>query len=288
MYNHANLGISYLLKLGYKNDNIIINVWPGSGKSGMPDLTTKNDNINWEIKLAVGQTITFTFQQFANMKEGDIVLIFSSYHKSDPVDVIKFGDILDGKYDHKYKFVVNLVLDISSATIVIEYLTNIGYYTNTEKIGRRMMALKRQYTMLTKPKLTTICGEVVKKAKDGIVIPSNYDGYVIAFLTSYKDLLEEVTSTKDNSVLMKEIRDDILKYLYFQLRESRDLKDVLLNVNNKWIRTTLRNILENFVCINILTEDDIHKIMNEGNVPEKYIKDDDQKYMKNNLDSREV
>lgn len=271
--SHENLGVNYLLKLGYKDDDIIINVYPGSGKSGMPDLTTKNDNINWEVKLAVGQIVTFTFQQLVNMQDDDIVLIFSSYNKSEPVDVIKFGDILDGKYDYKYKFVVETVLDISSATIVAEYLTNIGYYANTEQTGRKMMALKRQYTRLTKSQLATVSGEIVEKAKDGIVVPSNYDGYIITFLTSYKDLLEDVTSAEDNSVLMKEIRDDVLKYLHFQLRESRDLKQVLLNVHNTWVRSALMDILTSFADIDILTDDDIHSIMNKGVVPEKYVRD---------------
>ena len=268
---HENLGVNYLLKLGYKDDDIIINVYPGSGESGVPDLTTESDNINWEVKLAVGQTITFTSQQLMNMRDDDIILIFSSYHKSDPVDVVKFGDILEGKYDNKYKFVVDFILDISSASVVAEYLISIGYYTITEKAVRRMMALRRQYTKLTMPKLTTVSGELVKNAKGSIIVPSNYDGYILAFVTSYEDLLEEVSGAEDNVTIMKEIRDDVLKYLHFQLRESRDLKKVLLDIHNTYIRAKLIDILENFVNMDLLTEDDIHDIMNKGVVPEKYV-----------------
>lgn len=270
--HHENLGINYLLKLGYKEENIRSNYWSGDGESGKPDLTTIDDNKNWEIKVTRGNIVIFTSGQLIYMANDDNVLIFSEFKKDEPIDIVTFGDILDGKYDDKYKFIFDFNLDISWAGMVLEYLIDSGYYTNTEDVHRSMMALKRQYLHIMKP-LTTIYGEKVISplVKDGVVQVSD-ESYIISFLTSYKDLFHEIDSAEKNKILMTEIRDDILKYLFFQLDRSEQTKKIITNPHNKWIRSTLRKILSRLENIDLITREDIDDIMDKGIVSEKYIK----------------
>lgn len=269
---HENLGINYLLKLGYKGENIRSNYWPGSGESGKPDLTTIDDNKNWEIKVTRGSTVMFTSDQLVHMANDDNILIFSEFKKDEPIDIATFGDILDGKYDNRYKFIFNFNLDISWAGMVLEYLIDSGYYTNTEDVYRSMIALKRQYLRIIKP-LITISGEKVVSplVKDGVVQVSD-ELHIVSFLTSYKDLFREIDGAEKNNILMTEIRDDILKYLYFQLDRSEQTRKIIINPHNKWIRSTLRNILSRLEDIDLITREDIDNIMDKGVLSDKYIK----------------
>lgn len=113
--NHFKIGIDYLIKIGYRRQDIKVNNWGDiRERLGKPDITTINDGKNWEVKEVNTRSkiIYFTEAQKEKMNREDIILIFSKDNRDFPVDIIIFGDILDRKYDNRYKFKVQYIRDL--------------------------------------------------------------------------------------------------------------------------------------------------------------------------------
>lgn len=134
-YNkHESLGFNYLLSLGYDINDIVINRVYSRGSInrsniGKADLTTINDNKNWEVKKIVymfGKSkIIFTKEQIQKMNKDTTILIFDNgkkESKKEPelVDIIKFGDIFLQSDNKKYEYVVQMELDLQLAIIAID------------------------------------------------------------------------------------------------------------------------------------------------------------------------
>lgn len=91
---HERPGIKYLLSIGYKIKDIYIT-------NRSPDIITKNDNQGWEIKFVRSGRLYFTANQQC-MKRDTNILVFDN-NNSWPIDIIKFADILSGRY-YRYSF----------------------------------------------------------------------------------------------------------------------------------------------------------------------------------------
>lgn len=106
-YPHANIGIKYLIKIGYKIEEI----HPTYRGNGCPDIITfrNNETLYWEVKLISGaKNIFFTKDQIILMEKDTTILIFRKGQKDiDPIEIIRFRDLLNSEkysinvYGHK-------------------------------------------------------------------------------------------------------------------------------------------------------------------------------------------
>lgn len=113
---HEDKGIYYLKYLGYKNSDIRKN----NGGDGIADLSTMSDDQDWEVKIVgSSKSVGFTYEQIKNMRKDTNVLIFGTHGYP---DVLKFDDILSGKYKNKYNFIVNILLPLSAAINMTKYI----------------------------------------------------------------------------------------------------------------------------------------------------------------------
>lgn len=111
--SHTQLGIEYLMKIGYKEEEISTSWYPKNCEryrnSCRPDIITKTDCKGWEVKLIIGKSkIEITQNQFLYMDSDINVLIFG---KNGFIDVIKMGELLNSensKYDIRIVFRTNL------------------------------------------------------------------------------------------------------------------------------------------------------------------------------------
>lgn len=130
-HKHEYVGVLYLIQQGYNILDININtVYTKSGINdkniGKPDITTKNDKKNWEVKIITRarygfDKIVFTPEQIIRIPNDTEVLIF---FKGDPNprNIIKFGDIVSG-INKSYKYVVQMELDIDTALPIINQIS---------------------------------------------------------------------------------------------------------------------------------------------------------------------
>lgn len=91
---HERPGIKYLLSMGYKIKDIYIT-------NRSPDIITKNDGQGWEIKFVKSGRLYFTANQLC-MERDTNILVFDN-NNSDHIDIVKFADILSGRY-YRYSF----------------------------------------------------------------------------------------------------------------------------------------------------------------------------------------
>lgn len=113
IHKHEMLGINYLISKGYKSEDIRINSGIGT-PTGTPDLTTLNDNREWEVKrITAGLVIEFTSAQLC-MDPDTNILIFE--HNGDFIESIKFDKILKDATQYRSRFSFNLGLDDALST----------------------------------------------------------------------------------------------------------------------------------------------------------------------------
>lgn len=109
--HHAQLGIEYLMKIGYKEDEILTSGIPencGYDRNCRPDIITKTDCKGWEVKFLIGKKILITENQFLYMEPYVNILIFG---KDGFMDIIKMEELLNienQKYDIRIVFRTNL------------------------------------------------------------------------------------------------------------------------------------------------------------------------------------
>lgn len=123
---HEYYGVRYLLSIVYKQYEISLN---GGEPAGYPDITTFRiiDDLNddeklWEVKIVNNNTIIFGFDQIFHMSRDANVLIFrKDQEEIEPIDIIKFEDIISGKYD-KYEISVVANIDIITAKFFVDCL----------------------------------------------------------------------------------------------------------------------------------------------------------------------
>lgn len=124
---HEYYGVKYLLSVGYKQHEISIN---GKDQAGYPDITTfriidsaNNDWKLWEVKIVRNNTIIFGLDQILHMPRDTNILIFrKDQEEIEPIDTVKFEDIISGKYN-KYEVSVVAHIDLQAAIFLGECLS---------------------------------------------------------------------------------------------------------------------------------------------------------------------
>ena len=116
---HERLGVDYLLKNGYKIEDININ--SGVSSPGTPDIITTNDNQYWEVKVInPGSVVQFTGAQLFMDKDTNI-LIFKKNGKF--IESIKFCEMLNNDLKYRSRFSFNL-----NANDALHIHRNLGMY----------------------------------------------------------------------------------------------------------------------------------------------------------------
>lgn len=128
--NHGDSTVEYLNSvLGYDISDIVRN-----DRRGMPDITTKSDEKEWEEKILKSpNAVIFTMNQILEFKDDVNIVIFVDKLGRDRkfLEILRFGDIINQSicfgYIHKeigirfdYRFFTRLQLDLKDAKIMLK------------------------------------------------------------------------------------------------------------------------------------------------------------------------
>jgi len=199
MIRHEDIGVEYLLKNGYKIEDIKINnsIYE---LVGIPDITTIDDK-DWEVKVIIGNNIKFTYRQFLYFTDDTNILIFKKKNiEYECVEHIKWKQL---KYDVRYNVNIEILVTIDEAEILHNIIKSkrITSFIPINKKLRMTSGLDFTYTHFLSLKdddkisiyrdnkiLNTLTWKELKQSKDYEVTITLYTNYYEAEIIS--DVIE--------------------------------------------------------------------------------------------------